>query len=54
MKTIELGKIIFQDKDNNIKNKANHSEYTTARLWDKKGNIIIPEKLDILRIEAEF
>ena len=54
MKTIEVGRIIFWDKDNNKKNKVNHSEYTLAQFWDKKGNIIIPERLDILRIQADF
>ena len=54
MKTIEVGRIIFWDKDNNIKNRVNHSEYVLAQFWDKKGNIIIPEKFDILRIEAVF
>lgn len=54
MKTIKVGRIIFRDKDNNMKSKVNHSEFVTAQLWDEKGNIIIPEKLDILRMEAEF
>lgn len=54
MKTIEIGKIVFRDKDNDIKNKVNHSEYISAQFWDKNGNIIIPAKLDILRMEADF
>ena len=54
MKTISIGKIILLDKDNNIISKVNHTDYVEAELWDYDGNPILPQELDILRMEAKF
>ena len=54
MKTIQIGKIEFYDKENMLLDKINHNDTIEAIMFDKKGNFITPEKLDILRIESNF
>ena len=54
MKTIEIGKVQFFDKNGNPALEAKHTEPFSAILYDTDGNIVIPEEMDILRMESNF
>lgn len=53
-KTYYIKKIKFFDKDGNILEKANHSQYVEAIIYDENDNIIYPKIFDILRLEEKF
>ncbi|MBN2544296.1 MAG: U32 family peptidase, partial [Spirochaetes bacterium] len=54
MCTKKIKKIFFYDKNNDSVNKINHNEYAEAEMWDENDNVIIPQKHDILRVQAQF
>ncbi|HNZ27971.1 MAG TPA: peptidase U32 family protein [Spirochaetota bacterium] len=54
MKTVKLGKIILFDKDGNTVETVNHTDQAAALIYDKSGNIVKPEILNILRMKADF
>lgn len=54
MRTEPVSKIVIFDKDNNMISKANHTDEVQVQLWNKNNQLITPEKLDIIRMEADF
>ncbi len=53
-KTYLIKKIDFFDKDGNVLEKVNHSQYVEAIIYDQNNNIIKPKKFDIIRLQKEF
>jgi putative protease len=54
MKTITIASIKFYDNNNNPVEKAIHNSYIEAEFYDINGNLIKPDKYDIIRMEAKF
>jgi len=54
MLTIKVGKISLYDKDGNVVEKANHSQYIEADIFTTDGEKINYQQFDILRMESDF
>lgn len=54
MKTISIDKIEFFDKEKKQVREAKHTDEIQVRMYDKEHQLIFPEALDILRMEASF
>jgi U32 family peptidase len=54
MKTIELSRIVLSNEKNGTVKKLNHDDAGFIEMFDKENKKVIPEELDILRMDADF